>query len=197
MLCSSLVSNGHIFIHIYICRCASPPTTLFQQQALRLHVYDVLVPMTALALKTKQSAAVYKARSCTFVHLRHSPAFTLWLGGPHEQVEWVSVRTTGSPHILLDHSVGCVGHFLSPEHTLHQQTSVSTGLVDTMASLALRLSCFEHMVKAGTEFVSFSFVKTLLCKRKKKEKNIINANMSQPPGHQPTLPKISPTHCRN
>lgn len=39
--------------------------------------------------------------------------------------------------------------------TLHQQTAVSTALVDVMAMPALLASCFKHMVKAGTEFVSF------------------------------------------
>jgi len=55
---------------------------------------------------------------------------------------------------------------LSLDHMLHQQTAVSTGLVDAMASPALLLSHFKHMVKAGTGFVSFSFSKTLLCKKK-------------------------------
>lgn len=39
--------------------------------------------------------------------------------------------------------------------TLHQQTAVSPGPVDVMAMPTLLASCFKHMVKAGTGFVSF------------------------------------------
>lgn len=55
----------------------------------------------------------------------------------------------------------------SLEHTAHHQTAVLAGLVDAMSSLALLLSCFKHMVKAGTGFVSLSFSKDLLYEKKK------------------------------
>lgn len=50
------------------------------------------------------------------------------------------------------------------------ENAVSTVLEDTMASPELLLSCFKHMVKAGTELVSFSFSKTFVMQKKTNHK---------------------------
>lgn len=59
-----------------------------------------------------------------------------------------------------------MGHLTIPP----VETAVSTALEDTTASPELLLSCFKHMVKAGTEFVSFSFSKTFVMQKKKNHK---------------------------
>lgn len=82
------------------------------------------------------------------------------------QVQWMSLRATELPRILREHSAACVGHLTIPP----VETAVSTGREDTMASPELLLFCFKQMVKAGTEFVSFSFSKTFVMQKNKNHK---------------------------